>query len=149
MCRLWRLHRRGDVNDYRMPHTAPGPELGAPLHALTGAYPDDVYDRATQLRFYGTGDTAMDQEAFALANRVRDEPDAVVLVFRAVPGDVDEINAGDWVTPVYAYAVLNALQLTADERAHIVALEVPARELYTNGDSILEWGWQPTEGGPA
>ncbi len=52
------------------------------------------------------------------------------------------INPGDWVTLDRAYAVAHG---EGPMRGHysIVSKVVPARTLYTNGDSILEWGYAP------
>ena len=130
--------------DYRIEHTSPDPEGGVPMHDLTGGtvYPDDFYDRATQLRYYGTGEDEHDPQTFAVVNSVRGDPDAMVTIYRGVPGHVSEINPGDWVTPSQHYGELNAWQ-QEDEGGHVLSMEVRAGDLYTQGDSIHEWGWHP------
>jgi len=140
------------LGEYRIEHTAPGPGGGARADDLnnptTAVFPDDIYDKKTQLRYYGTGDDEADRESFKVVNSVRGQPAAVIPVYRAVPGDVDEINSGDWVTMSYSYAWLNAEQLSPDENAKIITKMVPARELWTDGNSINEWGWHEGSGRP-
>jgi hypothetical protein len=87
---------------YRGSHKAPSPDFGAPLYDLTGGgqmYPADVYS-AKAAQYYGTGFPKADRDAFALAQRVRGNPDAEITMYRAVPKDekITGINAGDWVT---------------------------------------------------
>lgn len=128
------------TDDYRIQHRAPGREDGAPLSGLTdnGIYPDDFYSRNGP-RFYGTG-SDLDAAAFRLANSYRGEPDAPVTIYRAVPEGVDTINSGDWVAIVRKYAEDHA----GDEPGwHVISRQVRAGDIFTNGDSIQEWGYEP------
>jgi hypothetical protein len=131
---------------YRGQHTAPGPDFGAPLHDLTGGgqmYPADVYsEKAAQ--YYGSGNRRADIEAFNLAKRVRGNPDAEVTMYRAVPknADISNINAGDWVTLSKDYAKNHGeAALRGDYK--ILSQKVKAKDLWTNADSIQEFGYQP------
>jgi hypothetical protein len=127
---------------YRGHHGAPGPDFGTPMHDLEEFFPD-IYDRSRQLRLYGqAGDRATDLESLAVINAMRDRPDTPVQVFRAVPPGVTTINPGDWVTTSRRYAQMH-LDSNVDGTGSILALTVPAHEVWTNGDSIHEWGWQP------
>lgn len=138
----------GKVDDlsYRGSHTAPGPDFGAPLYDLTGGgqmYPADVYS-AKAAQYYGTGFPKADREAFALAQRVRGNPDAEVTMYRAVPKDenITSINAGDWVTLSKDYAKTHGESaLRGDYK--ILSQKVKAKDLWTNADSIHEFGYQP------
>lgn len=132
--------------DYRGSHTAPGPDFGAPLHDLTGGgqmYPADVYSpKAAQ--YYGTGYPKADKEAFDLAKRVKGNPDAEVTMYRAVPNnkDITDINAGDWVTLSKDYAKTHGESaLQGDYK--IISKKVKAKDLWTNADSIHEFGYHP------
>jgi len=135
-----------DLLSYRGSHKAPSPEFGAPLHDLTGGgqmYPADVYSaKATQ--FYGTGYPKADKEAFDLAKRVRGNPDAEVTMYRAVPKDenIKTINAGDWVTLSKDYAKTHGESVLQGDYK-IISQKVKAKELWTNADSIHEFGYQP------
>ena len=131
---------------YRGSHTAPGPDFGAPLHDLTGGgqmYPADVYS-AKAAQYYGTGYPKADREAFALAQRVRGNPDAEVTMYRAVPKDekITAINAGDWVTLSKDYAKTHG-ESVLDKNYKILSQKVKAKDLWTNADSIHEFGYQP------
>jgi hypothetical protein len=133
---------------YRGSHTAPGPDFGAPLHDLTGGgqmYPADVYsEKAAQ--YYGSGNRRADIEAFNLAKRVRGNPDAEVTMYRAVPknADISNINAGDWVTLSKDYAKNHGeAALRGDYK--ILSQKVKAKDLWTNADSIQEFGYQPQQ----
>lgn len=136
------------VNDfsYRGFHTAPGPDFGAPLHDLTGGgqiYPADVYSpRAVQ--YYGTGYPKADREAFAIAQKVKGNPDATVTIYRAVPKDpnIKNINEGDWVTLSKDYAKNHGESVLGDYK--IIEQKVKAKELWTNADSIHEFGYWPS-----
>jgi len=135
-----------DLLSYRGSHKAPSPDFGAPLHDLTGGgqmYPADVYSaKATQ--FYGTGYPKADKEAFDLAKRVRGNPDAEVTMYRAVPKDenIKTINAGDWVTLSKDYAKTHGESVLQGDYK-IISQKVKAKELWTNADSIHEFGYQP------
>jgi hypothetical protein len=131
---------------YRGSHKAPGPDFGAPLYDLTGGgqmYPADVYS-AKAAQYYGTGYAKADREAFTLAQRVRGNPDAEVTMYRAVPKDenITDINAGDWVTLSKEYAKTHGESaLRGDYK--ILSQKVKAKDLWTNADSIHEFGYQP------
>ena len=134
--------------NYRSTHIAPSPEFGAPLYDLTGGgqmYPADVYSsKATQ--YYGTGYPKADKEAFALANRVRGNPEAEVTMYRAVPKskDITSINAGDWVSLSKDYAKTHG-ESVLKNNYKIIEQKVKAKDLWTNADSIHEFGYHPSK----
>lgn len=132
---------------YRGSHTAPGPDFGAPLHDLTGGgqmYPSDVYS-ASASRIYGTGYPQADREAFDLAKRVRGNPNAEVTMYRAVPKDesIKSINPGDWVSLSKSYAQ-NHGESVLGKDYKIISQKVKAKDLWTNADSIHEFGYHPS-----
>ena len=126
---------------YQGSHTPPAPSYGAPMHDLGRLLPDDVYDRRVQRQYFGTGDERSDAQSFAAINRARGNPEVEVTVHRAVPAGVTSINPGDWVTPSAHYAHSHARSQFADGK--VLSRTVPARELWTSGDSINEFGWHP------
>lgn len=133
---------------YRGSHKAPGPDFGAPLYDLTGGgqmYPSDVYS-AQAVRYYGTGYPKADKEAFDLARRVRGNPQAEVTMYRAVPNDknITDINEGDWVTLSKDYAKTHGESVLGGDYK-IVQKKVKAKDLWTNADSIHEFGYFPQE----
>jgi len=140
-----------DAEDYRGMHGAPDRESGAPIHNVTlnGIYPEDFYSPSA-LQYYGTGHEA---DAYAL-NKIlgmRDRPESLVKVWRAIPWAGPRprsslgstyLNPGDWVTISRQYAQDHGAGALNDEYA-LVAANVRAKDLFTSGDSFLEWGWVP------
>jgi hypothetical protein len=71
-------------------------------------------------------------------NRVRNAPGALVTIYRALPAGIGVINSGDWVTPSKEYARGHGAGETGWE---VIAAQVPAGELWQNGDSYFEMGY--------
>ncbi len=128
--------------DYKGQHSAPMKDSGAPLNDITkgGYYPDDVYGM-NGLQYYGTGNDNLDRAAYSVIRGAKGNPTAQVKMYRAVPNDAPNvINNGDWVTTVRQYAKEHGdSALNGDYR--IVSKTVPAKKLFTNGDSWLEFGY--------
>jgi hypothetical protein len=125
-------------------HSPSGPEDGSPLYDVTreGTYPEDVYS-SNGLRYYGTGADAMDQEAYRLISRSEAHPNMPIKVYRAVyKNESNKIEPGAWVTPIRAYAKEHGdSALKGDYK--IISKLVHARDIFTSGDSWLEWGYHP------
>ena len=138
--------RFGDA-DYKGQHSAPMSGDNAPLHDLSQVYPEDIYG-SKGLQYYGTGDNAIDSESMDIINSLKGKPDQTVTMYRSVPsdaGDVD-INAGDWVSLSESYVKQHGESaLNGDYK--IISKEVPANQLFTNGDSINEFGFDPSSKG--
>lgn len=134
------------TNDYRSSHVAPTSDFGAPLHDVAGRYgmfPEDFYsDKGRQL--YSSGNPRMDAGTHGMIRSLRNKPDAMVHVYRAVPAAARTaaINPGDWVTPTREYAAQHG-ESNLQGQYRIVAKKVAAKHLWTNGDSIHEWGYDP------
>jgi hypothetical protein len=130
--------------DYSGEHKAPQRDYGAPLDNLKGVYPDDVYG-PNAARYYGvaSGD-ATDKAAARIIQSTKGKPDAPVKVFRAIPKGIqsNEINPGDWITTMKSYAVMHGEGALGGDYK-ILEKTVPAGDLYTNGDSIFEFGYDP------
>lgn len=129
---------------YRGAHKAPTSSNGSPLHDVTGAYPDDIYDDPSAARIYGHGqDRWADQKSIDIIREARGNPNLKVEIFRAVPsGLAVEIERGDWVTINRDYAVLHGEgPLYGNHK--ILTKVVRAKDIFTNGDSIHEWGYDP------
>lgn len=130
--------------DYQGEHGAPQKDSGAPMHDLVsaGVYPEDVYS-ANGLRYYGTGEDRLDRQAYGKILWAKGRPSRTVTVYRAVPTDAPRgINPGDWVTISRQYAKDHGESaLGGDYR--IQSKRVRTNEIFTNGDSWLEWGYDP------
>ena len=127
-------------NDYRGEHQAPDVN-DSPMYDLTNTYPDDIYsyDAARLYAIYGDN---RDSEAINIIQSARNKPNKLIKIYRAVP-IMDEnltINNGDWVTINRDYAKQHA-ESNIDGQYEIVSKTVPAQNLYTDGNSIFEWGY--------
>lgn len=133
----------GLLSEYVGEHQAPMRDGNAPAFNLAGdIYPDDIYS-ANAVQYYGTGNTSMDRETMGLLQSLRGQPDAEVKIYRAVPKGVDDLNAGDWVTVNRQYAQDHGEAALGGD-FDIVERKVKAREIFTNGDSIHEFGYDPS-----
>lgn len=143
----------GDV-DYRGEHTAPGPESGAPLHDLSGVYPDDFYS-SKGFKYYADMGEPHDLHSYNQAIRARGNPEAPVWIYRAVPANVYKsalkagntsslLGKGDWVTTSKQYAIDHGEHsLGGKGKYNVASKRVKAKDIYTSGDSIHEWGYHP------
>jgi len=136
--------QRKQEDDYRGLHRAPSRESGSPLSDLSNTYPDDVYGKnAAQYYGHHGGGHPMDRASVRIIQSYKNEPDAPVKIYRAVPTDAGaEINAGDWVTINKDYAKEHGESQFGDGYK-IIEKSVKAKDIYTNGDSIHEWGYDP------
>lgn len=131
--------------DYRGEHRAPTRnDYNAPAHELNKIYPDDIYGPKGH-QYYGHGEGQMDKDTMQILNELRGNPDANLVVYRAVPNSVSdlEINPGDWITPNLDYAHMHGARF--DDGYRILEKKVPARHIYTDANSIHEFGYDPTE----
>jgi len=133
--------------DYRGHHKAPGKDednFHAPAHELDRLYPEDVYGELGH-HIYGDGGNSskMDREVLNILREARGNPDHEITIYRAVPSEFkdSDINKGDWVTPTLDYAHNHGLR--EFDSHHILEKRVPARHLFTNADSLHEFGYDP------
>jgi hypothetical protein len=135
--------------DYRGTHTAPyRTEDGttAPAHEMNRTYPDDIYSPEGH-RYYGHGgnDTKMDKQTMAILQAAKGNPDYPITIYRSVPKEFagEDIYNGDWVTPNIEYAKMHGRRW--DDGYHIIEKTVPAKHIWTEGNSIHEFGYDPTD----
>jgi hypothetical protein len=85
----------------------------------------------------------MDAQAYNKLRRLEGNPNAGVEVYRAVEKNGPKtISPGDWVTTVRDYAKDHGeSSLNGDYK--IIRMLVNARDIYTAGDSMLEYGYHP------
>lgn len=123
-------------------HSPAGPESGSPLFDLSGTYPDDVYSH-NGLRYYGTGDAQKDAEAYNLIQKASGRPHFTTTAYRAVEKNgPKEILPGDWVTLSEQYAREHGDNALGGDYK-IIKKPVSAQDIWTSGDSWLEWGYHP------
>jgi hypothetical protein len=125
-------------------HSPPSASDGAPGYdvAANGIYPDDLYS-ANGRRYYGTGDDSIDGPAFDVIRSMEANPNKMITVYRSVEKDASgKIMPGDWVTTVRKYAKDHGeANINGDYK--IVKKTVYARDIFTDGNSIAEWGYSP------
>ena len=113
------------------------------MHELTaeGIYPSDVYTFGAH--YYGGGDPR-EHNVFGQVFERKNRPNRSIKVYRAVPKDVPagSIKQGDWVTPSRSYAAEHG-RANLNNEYKIQSKTVRANELFTDGNSILEWGYDP------
>ena len=125
-------------------HSPADAESGAPAWDLAGngVYPEDVYG-PEGYRYYATGDERLDRQAYNVVMELEGKPNASVKIYRAVDETTGAgIIAGDWVTTVRAYAKEHG-ESALGGKYKIVSKTVTAKDIYTSGDSWLEWGYNP------
>lgn len=135
-------------NLYRGQHQAPisADDVGTAMYQLNkGVYPDDIYSsRASQ--YYGDG-ADPDRDA-ALMRRLqahRGNPESASWMYRAVPKDAPQfIQHGDWVTPEKQYAIEHG-EGALGGNYKIIASRAPAKALFTDGNSIYEFGYDASQ----
>ena len=133
--------RRPD--EYAGWHRAPGRDAdNATLDAMDQIYPDDVYG-PNSIRYYGHDGSRWEDATLHTIRKARGNPDAEIEVYRAVPKGQTDINAGDWVTPNRAYAEMHGDSWVDDGEYDILAEKVRAGDLYTDANSLHEFGWDP------
>ena len=137
---------KNDSSDYRGTHTAPSSDFGSPMHDVAGpvgVFPEDFYTPKGRM-WYGSGYPRMDVDTHSMITSIRHKPDAMVHVYRAVPASAKryEINPGDWVTPSREYAMHHG-ESNLQGQYRIVSKKVPAKHLWSDGNSIHEWGYDP------
>ena len=134
---------QNEPSDYKGMHLAPTRDSGAPLSQLDQVYPQDIYSNKA-MEYYGTG-SPRDRMVFSKVQKFRNKPNADITIYRAVPKDLPEgtnINRGDWVTIDKQYAKDHGEGVFNGEYK-IIEKKVKAKNIYTNADSIYEFGYDP------
>ena len=133
--------------DYRGAHKAPyktDDGTTAPGHELDKTYPSDVYGPKGHI-YYGDGDKKMDKDTLDIMKAAKGKPDHPITVYRAVPTEYagEDIHPGDWVTPNLDYAEKHGQYF--DNGYQILEKTVPAKHIYTEANSLHEFGYDPTD----
>lgn len=133
------------AQEYTGEHEAPDADSGAPLYDLSinDIFPADFYSTSSQYAH-----TPEDRECAALAISLLGKPWAAVTIYRAIPKSIKaaRINAGDWVTLSKNYAKEHGeFHLGGKGQFKIITATVHARDVYTDGNSLSEWGYHPRE----
>jgi hypothetical protein len=131
-----------DVKGIHRPMTVDGG--AARLDDLTPAFGEDIYSPNAIQYFGGNGTKAQERQALNIFKVVRGNPDAEVIVYRAVEKDIPtkKLQSGDWVTVNKQYAIEHGEGIL-EGNYKIIEQKVKASDLTTNADSFLEQGYYP------
>lgn len=128
---------------FRMDHSAPNAHDG---YSVTGdnlaeMVGDDIYSSEAEM-YFGTGDERADRESINQIRRMKNRPNAEVTIYRAIPKSFKgtAIGDGDWVSLSRTYTEQHG-ENALDGDYKIAMKKVKANELYWNGDSINEFGY--------
>lgn len=135
---------------YRGQHQPPSPgEDVARLDDMTGGgavFPDDIYS-SQGLRYYGSGHDVADTESFNVINAVRNDPEAEVTIYRAVPSNIEAINTGDFVTLSKTYAEDHAESgygPSGSDAGTVISKKVKVKDVFSAGNDLNEFGYFPS-----
>lgn len=79
------------LNDYKGGHEAPD-KSNIPIYDMTLEYPDDIYSKDA-VRLYGdNSDEYSDYYTISIIHNVRNKPNAMVKIYRAIPDINHDIN---------------------------------------------------------
>jgi hypothetical protein len=131
-----------ETDNYRMQHQPlrRSDEFGSPATNIGDEMMPGFYENPN---LYGSGYAQADKESRSVLMSIRDKPNAPVTIYRTVPEGVDKINPGDWVTlsPSYAKEHLRSNVLGGK----VLSQVIPAKDLWFDGNSINEFGYDPTD----
>ena len=129
--------------EYTGEHEAPDKDNGSPMSNVIGTYPEDFYS-STGYQHYAQSEEIGGSEAYSIIKSCFKRPNKSVMVYRAVPNDLKgtKINKGDWVTISKEYAKDHGIS-NLNGKYKIISKSVAARDLFTDGNSIVEWGYDP------
>tara|TARA_R110001583_G_scaffold12153_3_gene54098 strand:- start:1718 stop:4123 length:2406 start_codon:yes stop_codon:yes gene_type:complete len=116
-------------------------------------YPDDFYGPkgrqyyAPGPRFSGDEYGMANKQSYDAVLKARNNPDAEVTIYRAVPKGIDTVNEGDFVTLSPKYAEQHAASgygLGGDEVGEVISQKVKVKDVLWAGDDINEFGYFPS-----
>jgi hypothetical protein len=149
---------------YRISHQPVGPssedairldDLTRSITGETAGYPEDFYSAqgpqyyAPPPSFAGDEYGLANQQSYRAIQAVRNNPDAEVTIYRAVPNDenITEINPGDWITLSPKYAELHAASgygPRGEDAGKVISQTVRVRDIFWGGDDVNEFGFFPS-----
>lgn len=131
-------------DSWKMDHQAPNSkdETAHNLSDIDLCYGGDgsIYSPKA-VYYYGEG-RSYDQKAINVIRSAKNNPEKMITVYRAVPTSIKDsrVRNGDWVAIVKEYAEEHGERIL-NNGFRIIENNVPAKFLYSNGDSINEFGY--------
>ena len=121
------------------------------IEDISKGYSPQPNDYFSNLRAYGTN-TPEGKESAQAVNSAIDEIRStgkipMLRVYRTVPTEIKEssIRNADWVTPSRKYAEMHG-NVRLEGKYRLMEQEVPADELWWDGNDINEWGFDDGKG---
>ena len=122
------------------------------LQGENSGYPDDFYGvdgsrlYAPGPRFEGDLYGKANLESYNAIIKVKDNPEATVTIYRAVPNDpnITTINNGDFVTLSRTYAELHGeggYGRNGDDKGKILSKKVKVKDIFHDGNDVNEFGY--------
>ncbi len=134
---------------WRMDHTAPNSTDGYShsMPEIDKAYGGDGSIYSQQAAYYYGEGRSYDTKTIAVIRTAKYNPDKLISIYRAVPTNIKDtrVRNGDWVAITREYAQEHGWRVLDDD-FRIIENKVPAKHLYSNGDSINEWGYDNGNG---
>ena len=127
-----------------MDHKAPNSNDGYSnsMDKIDKSYGSDGSIYSSQAVYYYGEGREYDRKSISVIKSARNNPDKMIKIYRAVPTTVKDtrMRNGDWVAITKEYAEEHGGRVL-DNDFRIIENTVPAKYLYSNGDSINEWGY--------
>lgn len=131
-------------DSWKMDHKAPNSQDGYSnsMDNIDKSYGSDgsIYSQQA-VYYYGEG-REYDNKAISIIKSAKNNPEKMIKIYRAVPNSIKDtrVRNGDWVAIVKEYAIEHGGRVLDDD-FRIIENTVPAKHLFSNGDSINEWGY--------
>ena len=129
------------VTDYRIDHQAPyNNGHDASLDDVSPMFGEDIYG-SHAAQYFGTFE-GFDGESIQHIQAAHGKPERYVTIYRAVPVSIksDQIRNGDWITLTRRYAEQHG-KSNIIGRYRVISKRVKAKNVYTDGNSIHEFGY--------
>lgn len=129
---------------WKIDHKAPNSQDGYSnsMDNIDKSYGSDgsIYSQQA-VYYYGEG-REYDNKAISVIRSANNNPEKMIKIYRAVPNSIKDtrIRNGDWVAIVKEYSIEHGRGVLNDDY-RIIENIVPAKYLFSNGDSINEWGY--------
>jgi hypothetical protein len=129
------------LEDYVGVHTAPNKQNGdESLRNIEEMMPDITGKDGWRYYGHGGDSVAMDKETARIIRDAVANPDKKITMYRAVPKGIKTINDGDWVSINKQYVKEHG-ESHLDDGFEIISKDVSIDELFTDGNSIHEFGY--------
>lgn len=131
---------------YRGSHQPDVSETEVRFHELDRAMPKFYENPHHYIHDYDGSDFYGAKEAKRSARSARGNPEAEVVIYRAVPGNVESINPGDWVTTSRRYAEHHGeSNLPEGSNPRVIRAVTKARNITFGGNDAYEFGYAGNE----